>query len=78
MSSVSALGSALQGIQTGLKNLDRDAAQIASAKQFTNESAADLAQPLTNLAQDRLQVQMSAKVFKTADEAIGTIIDLFA
>ncbi len=78
MSSVSALGSALQGIQTGLRNLDRDAAQIASAAQFTNESAADLAEPLVNLTLDRLQVQLSAKVMKAVDQTIGTLLDEFA
>jgi hypothetical protein len=78
MSTVSALGSALQGIQTGLRNLDRDAAQIASAEQFTNESAADLAKPLVNLTLDRLQVQLSAKVMKTVDQTIGTLLDEFA
>jgi hypothetical protein len=78
MSTVSALGSALQGIQTGLRNLDRDAAKIASAEQFTNESAADLAEPLVNLTLDRLQVQLSAKVMKTVDQTIGTLLDEFA
>jgi hypothetical protein len=78
MSSITALGAGLQGIQTGLKNLDRDAAQIASAAQFKNESAADLAQPLTNLTVDRLQVQLSAKVVKTVDETIGTLLDKLA
>lgn len=78
MSTVTALGSALQGIHTGLRNLDRDAAQIASAEQFTNESAADVAVPLTNLTLDRLQVQVSAKVLKAVDETIGTLLDVFA
>ncbi len=78
MSTVSAVGSALQGIHTGLRNLDRDAAKIASAEQFNNESGTDVAKSLTDIAQDRLQVQVSAKVLKAADETVGTMLDVFA
>lgn len=78
MSSVSALNSGLQGIQTGLKNLDRDAAKLASADQLSNRSDKDIAESLVNLKEDKLQVQLSAKVVKTASETIGTMLDIFA
>ncbi len=78
MSSISALSSGVMGIQKGLDGLNRDAAQIASAKQMKNESSADLAQPLTNLVLDKLQVAASAKVVKAADETLGTLLDVLA
>ena len=78
MSSIPALSSGVMGIQKGLDGLNRDAAQIASAKQFKNESAANLAESLTNLKLDRLQVAASAKVVKTAGDTVGTLLDVLA
>ena len=56
MSGIPALSSGVMGIQKGLDGLNRDAAEIASAKQLKNEASADLAKPLTNLVLDKLQV----------------------
>ena len=78
MSSIPALSSGVMGIQRGLDGLNRDAAQIASAAQFKNEASADLAQPLTHLILDKLQVAASAKVVKAADETLGTLLDVLA
>lgn len=78
MSSIPALCSGVMGIQKGLDALNRDAAQIASAKQFKSESAANLAESLTHLKLDKLQVAASAKVVKTAGDAIGTLLDVLA
>lgn len=78
MSSIPALSSGVMGIQRGLDGLNRDAAQIASAAQFKNEAPADLAQPLTHLILDKLQVAASAKVVKTAGETLGTLLDVLA
>jgi len=78
MSSIPALSSGVMGIQKGLDGLSRDAAQIASAKQLQKDSSADLAEPLTNLVLDKLQVAASAKVVKAADETLGTLLDVLA
>ena len=78
MSSIPALSSGVMGIQKGLDGLNRDAAQIASAGQFKNESSTDLAKSLTNLTLDKLQVAASAKVVKTAGDTIGTLLDVIA
>ena len=78
MSSIPALSSGVMGIQKGLDSLNRDAAQIASAGQFKNESSTDLAKSLTNLTLDKLQVAASAKVVKTAGDTIGTLLDVIA
>lgn len=78
MSGIPALSSGVMGIQKGLDGLDRDAAQIANARQLQKDSTADLAKPLTNLTLDKLQVAVSAKVVKTADETLGTLLDVLA
>ena len=74
----SALSSALYGIQKGLTGIDKDAAQIASTGAFNSQNPADFAQPLVDLQSNRLQVEMSAKVMKSLDETIGTLLDVRA
>ncbi len=78
MSSIPALSSGVMGIQKGFEDLNRDAAQIASVKQFKNESAANLAESLTHLKLDQLQIAASAKVVKTAGDTVGTLLDVLA
>ena len=78
MSGIPALSSGVMGIQKGLDGLNRDAAEIASAKQLKNDASADLAKPLTNLVIDKLQVAASAKVVKTAGDTLGTLLDVLA
>ena len=78
MSGIPALSSGVMGIQKGLDGLNRDAAEIASARQLKNEASADLAKPLTNLVIDKLQVTASAKVVKTAGDTLGTLLDVLA
>lgn len=78
MSGIPALASGVMGIQKGLDGLNRDAAQIASARQMKSDSSTDLAGPLTDLTVNKLQVAASAKVVKAADETIGTLLDVLA
>lgn len=78
MSGIPALSSGVMGIQKGLDGLNRDAAEIASAKQLKTEASADLTKPLTNLMIDKLQVAASAKVVKTAGDTLGTLLDVLA
>jgi len=78
MQITSALGSALYGIQKGLTGIDKNAAQIASADAFNSQNPADFAQPLVELQSNRLQVELSAKVMKSVDETIGTLLDVVA
>ncbi len=74
----SALGNALQGIQKGLAGIDKNAAKIAGAAAFNSQNPADLAQPLVDIQNNRLQVEASAKVMKTVDATIGSLIDVVA
>jgi hypothetical protein len=74
----SALGNALHGIQKGLTGMDKNAAKIASAAAFNSQNPADVAQPLVDMQNNRLQVELSAKVMKTVDATIGSLIDVVA
>ena len=74
----SALGTALHGIQKGLTGMDRNAAKIASAEAFNSQDPAVVAQPLVDMQNNRLQVEVSAKIMKTVDATIGSLIDVVA
>ncbi len=74
----SALGNALYGIQKGLTGMDKNAAKIASAESFNSQNPADIAQPLVDMQNNRLQVEVSAKIMKTVDTTIGSLIDVVA
>ena len=74
----SALGNALHGIQKGLTGMDRNAAKIASAEAFNSQDPAVVAQPLVDMQNNRLQVEVSAKIMKTVDATIGSLIDVSA
>ena len=76
MQITSALGNALYGIKKGLTDLDRNAAKVASADTFNSQNPTDIAQPLVDIQNNRLQVEASAKVMKTVDETIGSLIDI--
>ena len=78
MQITSALSSALYGIRKGLAGMDKNAAKIASAETFKSQNATDIARPLVDMQSNRLQVEASAKVMKTVDETIGTLLDTVA
>lgn len=70
----------LVGMQSSQAEMTRSASQIAAAStvQRDDPAANDLAEPLVNL---QLQAQLfdsSAKVVKTADETLGTLLDIKA
>lgn len=75
MSDLPALQNALRGIQRGLEGVNKNASQIASAKQMDAENPADEAKPLVEMLENRNQVEASAKVVKTVSDTIGTLID---
>jgi hypothetical protein len=76
--SIPALQSGVAGINTGLANLKRDAAQVAQAGTRGADGQRDLTQPLVNLTADRLQVEASAKVVETVHDLIGRFLDITA
>ena len=76
MSEISALNSALLGIQKGLTGMRKHAGDIAGASTSENGLAPEnLAQSIVGLKESELQVKASAKVLKTVDETIGSLFD---
>ncbi|MDH5424597.1 MAG: hypothetical protein OEY29_06380 [Gammaproteobacteria bacterium] len=68
--------SAVMGIQQGLTNLRRNAAEIASADQLNKAgSETDLAGSVVGLKQAEVQVQANAKVVSAVDDVLGTLLD---
>jgi hypothetical protein len=74
----SALSSALYGIQKGLTGMDKNAAQIAGADAFNSQNPTALANSLVELQNNRMQVEVSAKVMKSLDDTIGTLLNVVA
>lgn len=78
MSVNSILSTGVQGIQSGLQRANRAAGEIASAGIGTGGQGGDLATPIVDLKLSELQVKASAAVIRTADEVVGTLIDIKA
>jgi len=76
VSTIPAFQSGLAGIQSGLEQLNKNAATIASKDAI--ESGADLTSALVSNLSAELQIKASAKVLETSFETIGTIIDITA
>lgn len=84
----SVLSSGLAAFQAGQRRVDVAAAEIAGAAvntdpkaQETNsfaESNRDLVTSLVELQAGKLQAQAGAKVVETADEVLGTLVDIRA
>ena len=72
------LDNALVGIQRGLTGAGRAVSQIAKAGQFNNENPTDLAKAVVQLQESKMQVQASARALRTADEMMGTLLDVKA
>ena len=80
ISSASAFTSGLASIQNGQRRVDQAAAEVAgaslpSAPANPSATAADLTSLLLELEMGKQEVEAGAKVLKTADETLGTLID---
>jgi flagellar hook protein FlgE len=74
MSSIPAIQSAFNGVQSGLQKMQSNSLKIANAN--TTESSGDITEPLVNLLQNEQQVKASAKVIQTSDEMLGSLLDI--
>jgi len=74
MATIPAIQSGLSSVQSGLQNLNRDAATIASAS--TLQSNDNITEPLVNLINDKQQVQASAKIIETSNAMLGSILNI--
>ena len=75
---ISALESARAGMQRGLRGLAADAQKIAHANVDKDPQVADLTDALVQSIVDRIEVQASARVMRTVDETLGTIVNVKA
>jgi hypothetical protein len=71
------MNTGLVGVQRGNEMLDRSADQIAKANIPPGQGGPiELYTPLTEQMLGKIQVQASAKVIETANDALGSIIDI--
>lgn len=77
MSSLTAIQSALSGIQTSYRGLEGAAHEIASAT-GERDDAIELVEPLVHAIEEQRALEASANVLERSDEALGTLIDTFA
>lgn len=73
--SIPALNAGLQGINTGMANLRRDANEIAQSVKSDGDKPAEVADSLVNLKLHKLQVHTSTKVVETVQELLGRFLD---
>jgi len=74
MATIPPIQSGLSGVQSGLQNINRDTATIASAS--TLQSSGNITEPLVNLINDKQQVQASAKIIEASNAMLGSILDI--
>lgn len=76
------LGIGIQGVQEGLQGMAVSARQIArggvDGPQGSAAGAGGLIEPIIDLKLYERSVQASAQVIKTADETLGTLLDISA
>lgn len=76
------LGIGIQGIQEGMAGMENAARKIArggaDGPQGAAEGAGSLVEPIVELNLYERSVEASAQVVKTADETLGTLLDIKA
>lgn len=92
ISASSYYSSGLSAIQSGLGRLDQASTDIANSPSSTSQSSSyqaerlrgadrsqlDPASAAVDLIQAQIQVQAGTKVEKAADQALGSLIDIYA
>ncbi|HDZ39665.1 MAG TPA: flagellar biosynthesis protein FlgE [Marinobacter sp.] len=70
----------IQGIQDGMSGMENAARKIARAgvdgPQGSAESGSSLIEPIVDLKLYQRSVEASAQVVKTADETLGSLLDI--
>ncbi|MCG8518042.1 MULTISPECIES: flagellar basal body rod C-terminal domain-containing protein [Marinobacter] len=72
----------IQGVQEGIQGMDNAARRIArggtDGPQGSASGNGDLLEPIVDLKLYQRSVEASAQVVKTADETLGTLLDINA
>ena len=72
-----AFNAGLAGIQKGQEQINQGAQEVASANtQRPVQATQDIAKSLTEEKQGQRQVEASAKVVDTANQTIGSLVDI--
>jgi hypothetical protein len=71
------MDSGLYGMQKGMSQMQQSANRIAGQEKTSGDSA-QLVEDVVSLNQSKLQVQASAKVVQSANETLGTLLDVNA
>ena len=71
----SAFANAVSGIHRGVQGLERNADEIARA---SKGEGGDIVEPLVESRINKLQAEASAKIVKTTDDTIGSLLDELA
>lgn len=79
----SAFSSGVQGIQSGIAGMDDAARRIArggadGAQGSGGPTASGIIEPLVDLQLYKRSVEASAQVVRTADETLGSLLDMMA
>ncbi|WP_166254159.1 flagellar basal body rod C-terminal domain-containing protein [Marinobacter salicampi] len=76
------LSTGLQGVQEGLQGMDNAARRIArggvDGPQGSASGSGDMLEAIVDLRLYERSVEASAQVVKTADETLGTLLDIKA
>ncbi len=78
MSTISTFNIGLAGLQRAQADARQNAAKIVRAGLSGTNSVMELTTPMVKLLSNRIQAQAAAKVIKTADEMLGTVLDIRA
>ncbi len=72
------LSTALTGIQRGLDGMQQNASRIASTEQLNDSGKQDLITPLIETKSYQFQAEASAKMVKTIDQTLGSLLNIHA
>lgn len=67
-----------QGVQKGFNGLEENAQKVASLGVNSNGEPSSVVEPVVGLIENEALVKASISVIKTADELLGSIIDINA
>ncbi len=76
MNTISILNIGLAGLQRAQADVRQNATKIVSAGISDTSATMTLSTSMVKLLSDRLQAQAAAIVIKTADEMLGTVLDI--
>ncbi len=78
MNTISPFDSGRLGLRRALAAASRQVAKIAATTGTASDRPSDYTRPLLRLIADRNQAEAAARIIKTTDEILGSLIDIKA